>query len=53
MYIEESTEELENLLKLCDDKNKKIKILANYIAKIVRAIDSEDDYQMEQNERKG
>ena len=52
MHIEETEEERDKLLKLCDDKDEKIKLLSKYILKIVQIIDSEAEYELEQNERK-
>ena len=50
--VDETQEEFQRLYELSEDDDKKIAFLAMYIRKIVFAMDEEDNYQMEQNERR-
>jgi len=50
--VDETQEEFNKLYELSEDDDKKIAFLAMYIRKIVFAMDEEDNYQMEQNERR-
>jgi hypothetical protein len=51
MFIEETKEEMDQLLSLSKDEDRKIAFLARYIRKLVFAHDDEDMHQQEQRER--
>ena len=50
--VNETPEESKKLYELSESKDENIAFLAMYMRKIIFAIDAEESYQMEQNERR-